>query len=255
MAIDHFLSKICQQHSSPILRIYGWEPYCISIGCHQKTDLIDFEKLHNESIDFVRRPTGGRAIYHAQELTYSFICPKRIIHHRDLYHLIHQLFADALNAIQFRVVLKTDNEKLGGLSHKANDFPCFIKSAQTEVQYGDKKLIGSAQKIYDQAILQHGSLLTGREHQRLPEFLNVSDYQLKVMQEEIIHKTICLSEISNGHINKEKIIKSIINQLESLRGISVNSRTLTPMEIESARKYEAQFSNPVVVGNTKFKSN
>jgi lipoate-protein ligase A len=165
-----------------------------------------------------------------------------------LYYLIHKLFADALNALQFRVVLKTDDEKLGGLTHNAADFPCFIKSAQTEVQYDNKKLIGSAQKIYDQAILQHGSLLTGIEHQRLPDFLNVSDTEINLIREEINHKTICLSEIKKSHINQEKIIKSLINQLESLRGISVNSKRLTQAEMDSAREYEARFSNPVEVG-------
>lgn len=230
MAIDYFLSTKCQSDDTPILRFYGWSPFCVSIGYHQKDELVDFEKLEQDGYDFVQRPTGGRAILHAEELTYSVIFPRNSIHHRQLYHFFHQIFADALKALDYPVELKSDNKKLGELTHRADDFPCFTKSAQTEVQYKDKKLIGSAQKIYQGAILQHGSLLIGKKHENLPYYLKVNRKTKDFIKKEIKEKTICLNEIKKNRISPEKIIKSIINQLELVRGISVNSKKLNELE-------------------------
>jgi lipoate-protein ligase A len=241
MALDHLLALNCQPEDIPILRFYGWSPYCVSIGYHQKKDLINFVKLKQDGCDFVQRPTGGRAIFHAEELTYSVISPRNYIHHKKIYHFFHHLFAEALNAIGYPVELKTDNEKLGALTHRADDFPCFTKSAQTEVQFENKKLIGSAQKFYEGAILQHGSLLIGKKHQSLPEYLKVNSQTKENIEMEIKEKTICLVEIKKEPISQEKIIQSIINQLELVRGISVNSRKLNKLELESAKGLKMSF--------------
>jgi lipoate-protein ligase A len=241
MAIDYLLRERCAEIETPILRFYGWKPSCISIGYHQKPNLVNFNYLKEEGIDIVRRPTGGRAIFHANELTYSISCPRSIMDHKDLYYYFHKIFADALLSWDYPVNLKTDNDELGSLTHQADDFICFTKSAHTEVQFAEKKLIGSAQKLYADTILQHGSILIGKEHQRLIDFLNVSPSEKTIIESEIKNKTICLHEIKLGYISQEKIIKSILEQLELVRGISVNSRTLTDAEIESAREYEKKY--------------
>jgi lipoate-protein ligase A len=244
MAIDYFLSENCRQDDLPVLRFYGWKPYCISLGFHQKWDLIDFDAIRRDGIEVVKRPTGGRAIFHAEELTYCIVSPGSALHHKDLYYFFHTVLADALRGMDYQVDLKTDNEKLGKITHQPNDFPCFTRSAQTEIQYNGKKLIGSAQKIYEGSILQHGSLLIGKNHQNLTRYLNVSTEEKKVIEKDIRDKTICLHEIKKEHISQEKIIKSILNQLELVRGISVNSRSLTYVEIQSAISIEKQFSKP-----------
>jgi lipoate-protein ligase A len=241
MAIDYFLSKMCKSNNEPILRFYGWSPYCVSIGCHQKNELIDFDKLKNSGYDYVKRPTGGRAILHAEELTYSVILPRKALHHRLLYKFVHQIFVEALKILGYAVELKTDNEKIAGLTHQANDFPCFTKSAQTEIQYLDKKLMGSAQKIYDDVILQHGSLLIGENHEDLPHYLEVDHNSKNLIKKEIKEKTTCLNKIKKSPISPEKIIENIINQLELVRGISVNSQKLAESEIESSKKYLTKF--------------
>jgi lipoate-protein ligase A len=245
MATDLLFADGCTSESVPILRFYGWEPYCVSIGYHQKPELLDYEKLAERYVEFVRRPTGGRAIYHAEELTYSVICSRDICDHRVLYQFIHQLLADALNALNYPVEIKADDEKLAGLTHKANDFPCFTKSAQTEIQYKNKKLVGSAQKIFKHSILQHGSILIGNEHEQLVEFLKVTPQEKDILKNEIREKTTCLEDIKKVGISQEKIIKSIINQLELVRGISVNSRTLSQDEIDSAKVYINQLNESI----------
>jgi lipoate-protein ligase A len=237
MAIDYYFSENCQSNDVPILRFYGWLPYCVSIGYHQKDKIIDFKKLKHDGYDFVKRPTGGRAILHAEELTYSVIVPRDLIHHRLLYHFIHQIFADALRTLGYPVELKNDNEKVSGLTHKADDFPCFTKSAQTEVQYKNKKLIGSAQKIFHYTILQHGSLLIGNKHKDLPSYLKIANEIKDSIKNEINDKTTCLNNIRQSRITPEKIIESVINQLELVRGISLNSGMISELAFNSIKEY------------------
>ena len=241
MAIDFYFASICHPYSTPILRFYGWSPKCISIGCHQRSDIINLSKLKQEGCDFVMRPTGGRAILHEAELTYSIITPKESIHHKDLYLFIHIVLSNALNRLGYPVEIKKDNEKLESLSHKPDDFPCFTKFAQTEVQYKNKKLIGSAQKLYSNAILQHGSILIGKAHEKLTLYLNIEASERKKIQKELSEKTTCLNNIKKSDISPELIMKTIINQLESMNNISLNFVDLNENELNTSEKYVQNF--------------
>ena len=77
MQIDSdLLENAIKEHSKePIFRLYGWKPACISLGRNQKDDFVDTEFLKENNIDVVRRLTGGRALLHDNEITYSFVCP------------------------------------------------------------------------------------------------------------------------------------------------------------------------------------
>ena len=70
-----FDMELVRNFSDPVLRIYQWEPYCISLGANQDFNSIDQQKTSAEGLDIVKRPTGGRAILHAEELTYSVVYP------------------------------------------------------------------------------------------------------------------------------------------------------------------------------------
>ena len=74
MAFDVFLAVQLQKKAIlPTLRCYGWSPYAISLGYNQDDSFFNRAKIENEGINIIRRPTGGRAIYHAEELTYSIV--------------------------------------------------------------------------------------------------------------------------------------------------------------------------------------
>ena len=87
MRLDNYFSHIANDKSNPVLRFYGWNPHCISIGYHQDQNIINDIRLGEDGFDIVRRPTGGRAIFHAQELTYSIVMPSLIMTHQQLFHL------------------------------------------------------------------------------------------------------------------------------------------------------------------------
>jgi lipoate-protein ligase A len=176
MVVDHLLAReYGRRLDKPLLRFFTWNPYCISLGYHQKATDISRKQCIEKGIDLVRRPTGGRAILHAEELTYSVIYP---FNNRDVsqfYKNIHIPFVQTLNQLgipasfekvqpDFRSIYKTDRSLL-----------CFATSAKHEVEIDGKKLIGSAQRIYENAILQHGSLLIGAFHEEIVNFLEIQE--------------------------------------------------------------------------------
>jgi lipoate-protein ligase A len=236
MAIDHHLATICHDYQAPVLRFYGWQPFCISIGVHQDISIVNVDHLNRDGLDLVRRPTGGRAILHAEELTYSVVVPRKLIQHKDLYYFFHRIFLKSLNALGYELSLKYDSEKLPGIKNTMDDFPCFTKSAQTEVQYNEKKIIGSAQKIYKNSILQHGSILIGKMHEKLADYLTGDNRLKEMVRKDIKERTISLGEIKKRVISQEKIIETITNQLEIVNNISLNFKDIQTSERAAAEK-------------------
>ena len=105
MSLDYYYSRLVEETNIPILRFYGWQPFCLSLGHHQTTTIIDRNMVDRKEIDIVRRPTGGSAIYHANELTYSFILPKSIMSHQQMYYMFHYILSAALNDLGLNVTL------------------------------------------------------------------------------------------------------------------------------------------------------
>jgi len=238
MALDNYFALDTKSDSDVIMRFYGWQPYCVSIGYHQKISIIDQKKLFDDEFDLVRRPTGGRAIFHARELTYSIISSKKYFHHQDLYLFSHRIIANALNELGYDLRLTTGMDRMPAIKQTAGDFPCFTRSAETEIQHNGRKVVGSAQKIYKNATLQHGSILIGNDHKNLIRWLRGNEEEIDAAQTELDQKTVCLNDIKKTEISSEKIITTVVKQLESLSHISVYFKELTSIERECSHSYE-----------------
>jgi len=101
MCIDLYLAQIVEASQIPILRFYSWVPYCLSLGHNQSSLDVNFDSIKSARIDVVKRPTGGSAILHAEELTYSFIIPKKNISHHSSYTFFHIILAKALKNLGY----------------------------------------------------------------------------------------------------------------------------------------------------------
>ena len=188
MACDYYLAESIMADSDYILRLYTWKRPAISLGYHQKLSDVDIEKCRKEGVDIVRRPTGGRAILHHQESTYCFIAPITAesgkAHLKSIYRSVHNALSKALNDMGFPVKFAEDNR----IRQKHNPL-CFASSAGAELELGGKKIVGSAQRLLDKAVLQHGSILTGPGHLRLPQYLNLSDDEREKMCGDLQEKS------------------------------------------------------------------
>jgi lipoate-protein ligase A len=142
-----------------VLRLYRWEPWCLSFGRHEPAlRRYDRDAIMARGLATVRRPTGGRAVWHADELTYAVAAPASAF--GDLaraYRLIHAMLQRAVQALGVRAVLAP-----AGMGSRPLDAgACFANPVGGEVMTATGKLVGSAQFRQNGALLQHGSLLLG----------------------------------------------------------------------------------------------
>ncbi|MCJ7552381.1 MAG: hypothetical protein MUO34_00730 [Ignavibacteriaceae bacterium] len=199
--------------SQVIFRVYRWKPYCISLGANQNFDEINIDKAKLNNIDIVKRPTGGRAILHSEELTYSVIYPidyNTSAH--DLYNQINLALKKGLisyNSLLSKIELEHQQPDFKQFYKEDKSAICFAVSAKSEINFNNKKLVGSAQRKLGRVILQHGSILSGDYHLKIADFLNLDEDRRIEIKNEIINSTIDLKSILNEEIDYSKLINSL----------------------------------------------
>lgn len=147
----------------PILRLYRWQPGAVTYGFHQRDEDFDHQAIADLGFDLVRRPTGGRAILHAEELTYSVVGASPSPLFGDSLHSCYMKINEAL--VTFLRDLGQAAEISGGEDRsETKQAVCFKSAGQHEIRVDGRKIIGSAQRRGDGVFLQHGSILTGPRH-------------------------------------------------------------------------------------------
>lgn len=160
--------------ASPVLRLYRWSPPAVSIGYNQRDLDFDGEAIRALGYDLVQRPTGGRAILHADELTYAVVGTSPSPLFGATLHETYQIINRAL--LRFLAMLGVEAEVSAGESREAQrSAVCFRSAGRHEIGVGGRKLIGSAQRRTGQVFLQHGSILTGTGHADLARCLARTD--------------------------------------------------------------------------------
>jgi lipoate-protein ligase A len=162
MAIDQALLERAETLDESWLRLYRWEPHCLSFGRHEPAlRRYDRECIAELGLDTVRRPTGGRAVWHSRELTYAAASPSRLFGSlRGAYLEIHRMLALALENAGLHVTLAPR-----GRAPNLEAGACFAEPVGGEILHRGRKLVGSAQLRSRSSFLQHGSILVADEQQ------------------------------------------------------------------------------------------
>jgi lipoyl(octanoyl) transferase len=156
MAVDLSLLDRTEEQYESWLRLYRWSPHCLSFGRHEPAARrYDVDRIQQLGVDTVRRPTGGRAVWHASELTYAITMPAdRFPSLRSAYLVIHDLLREALARIGVSGSLAPPTR-----TASLDAGSCFARPAGGEVLVNGRKVIGSAQLRRGSSLLQHGSIL------------------------------------------------------------------------------------------------
>ncbi|HXG45900.1 MAG TPA: lipoate--protein ligase family protein [Gemmatimonadales bacterium] len=156
MALDLALLEHAERTGHGIVRLYRWDPFALSFGRHEPAlRRYDRDAITRRGLDVVRRPTGGRAVWHARELTYAVAAPVGALGgHQESYHRIHRLIAAGLARLGAPVELAPARP-----AESPGAGACFASAAGGEITAGGRKLVGSAQLRQGGAVLQHGSVL------------------------------------------------------------------------------------------------
>lgn len=195
--LDEAIAKNLQE---PIFRFYGWSPACVSLGKNQKEDFVNRDYLSQLGVDCVRRQTGGRALFHDKELTYSYVTPVKVIPNGEniekSYMYISQILINIFNELGIKLTI-------GGCPrHITKNNYCMSISTGADLCWNGKKFIGSAQYRKNGYILQHGSILLDYD----------KDLILKIFNEPTDFKTI----VTLKEINSSLTIKDIISSFKKI---------------------------------------
>lgn len=173
MAVDHALLESVQRGGAPVLRLYRWQPACLSFGRNQHArQTYDAGDIAAAGLDVVRRPTGGLAVLHDQELTYCVLAPLDLMGGpRNAYHAINAALVAGLCELGVAAELATGGGRRDPRRMSAH--PCFHAPAAGEVTVAGRKLVGSAQRCEQGCLLQHGSILLSGSQRRVAALARV----------------------------------------------------------------------------------
>ena len=166
MAIDHALMDRARRTGESVLRVYSWAFPVLSLGRNQRArDVYDDAQLTQRGVSVVRRPTGGRALLHHREVTYSVTAPASTTEPLGAtYGRVNALLLEALAAIGVSAALANRSVR----SRMPTSTPCFAEPAKGEIVVDGGKLAGSAQWRDGGALLQHGSIIVDDDQVTIP---------------------------------------------------------------------------------------
>ncbi|MCE2802793.1 MAG: lipoate--protein ligase family protein [Gemmatimonadota bacterium] len=167
MSTDLALLAHTRSTGRAVLRIYAWSRPTLSLGRNERArGSIHAPALRAEGIEVVRRPTGGRALLHDHEITYSIAAPVGTMTLRESYVAINALLLDALARLGVAATaIARDPAERRAL--RPDGAACFAEPGEGEIVVGGAKLVGSAQWREEGALLQHGSILLGDDQPRI----------------------------------------------------------------------------------------
>lgn len=187
----------------PIIRFYGWNPACVSVGRNQSFENINIDFCRSNNIDIVKRPTGGRALFHDDELTYLFVSPVEYLNSGnsviESYKEISSGLIEGFKLLGLKIEI--GKNKKSDLKH---DY-CMMLTTGADLCYQDKKIIGSAQFRKKNYVLQHGSLMFSYDKEKINNIFN---------SETISDNIISLNEI-NKYMNKYDVIQALKKGFEN----------------------------------------
>jgi lipoate-protein ligase A len=235
MALDEAIATLVRKEGlPPVLRLYGWDRSSLSLGCFQKTSDVDVSYCVAHGIPIVRRPTGGRAILHGDELTYSLSAGIRSGHFSggllDSYRRIGAAFHLALRKLGLAAETKSQREKGRVL---AGSPLCFQSSSYGEILVNNKKVVGSAQKRWDDGLLQQGAIPYSHRGDEMEKILGPSNCG------SFLDCATGLRDVAPG-LDEDRLKGSIVSSFEEVFGIRFLPDRPSREELTLARRLEEE---------------
>ncbi len=244
MAVDEaILEAIGRSAAIPTLRLFSWEPACLSLGYAQPSSDVDMEQLSQHGWDIVRRPTGGRAILHTDELTYSVIGPgdePRLAGSvLESYQHLSLALLDALQRLN--IPAESQAQALPISQGNAKGPVCFEVPSNYEITVNGKKLVGSAQARRREGVLQHGSFPLYGDLTRIVQALTLHNRQEPIDPERrqnaaqrILERATTAENVLGYRIEWETAAEAFIGAFQDTLNISLNPQELSAEEKERA---------------------
>jgi lipoate-protein ligase A len=249
MAVDEaILESSLRSAVPPTMRLYGWDPPCISIGYAQSSRDVNFSYLEEKGWQLVRRPTGGRAILHTNELTYSLIgVSTQPQFQGNVLETYQRLSTGLLEALRLLGVEPDPPQKSELTDTESIQNPvCFEVPSNYEITVGGKKLIGSAQARRKSGFLQHGSLPLHGDITRIIDVIKFSkDTEINEARQRLSDHATTLEEVLGYRRDWWLATYAFKDAFQKSLKINLQEMRLTPAEGARAYKlYMEKYNNP-----------
>ncbi len=245
MAVDEaILEHIHRGESLPTLRLYSWNPPCLSLGHAQSFKDVDIARLQSHGWEVVRRLTGGRAILHTDELTYSVTGsaeePVLVGGVLESYNRLAQALLYAVHKLGLPVEMK--EHALTGEHAAQNLNPvCFEVPSTYEITVQDKKLIGSAQARKKEGVLQHGTLPLSGDLTRICQALVFKDESARERAaQRLLERAATVESVLGREVSWEMAAQALVEGFEAQLGIQFERGELSPSELKRAEELVAE---------------
>ncbi len=233
MAVDEAILEAVGHNQSPTtLRLYAWEPACLSLGYAQPFADVDVSRLQALGWELVRRPTGGRAVLHVDELTYAVIAPLSESRVGGTVLESYQRLANALvEALNMLGMCVTVNENSPAVPHTRANPVCFEVASAYEITVRGRKLLGSAQARRKEGVLQHGSLPLTGDITRILQVLSFQDEKSRnLAAERLLKRATTVENALERQVSWEEAASAIVTAFESVLALDLQPGDLTSDE-------------------------
>jgi lipoate-protein ligase A len=199
MAVDAHLLRLCEAGARHgFLRFYTWTRPALSLGFFERIETIDSESAERDGVEIIRRPTGGRAVLHGDDLTYAFVIPRQADHNlTSTYRVISECIIGGIALLGPQLDLERGSAGKTDLKHK----PCFGSTSRYEVVHRGRKLVGSAQRVGEKAILQHGSIPLGRTYLDVADYIACKESDRARLRAAVEGATCCLNDLVGSAVS------------------------------------------------------
>jgi lipoate-protein ligase A len=236
MAIDEAVAAaVAAKQSPPTVRFYAWDPACVSLGRNQSVASLDRARCGSLGYDIVRRPTGGRAILHTDELTYSLIAPDDHPLMEGMILAVYLRIAQGLLAGLRRLGLEAETAPETNRAGPDASAACFEVPSAYEIVAGGRKLLGSAQNRRAGYVLQHGSLPLTGDLVRLIECLAAADdAERAILRESLADHAVTVAQVLGREVSFDEATEAMAAGMAEGLGIALLPGELSAAERESA---------------------
>jgi len=245
MAIDAaILAAVERGEVPPTLRLFRWDPPCLSLGYSQPYSDINEKQLFSRGWDVVRRPTGGRAILHTDELTYSVIGPRTEPRLEgglmESYRRLSRALSASIEILGLEVQVYTGKNPLA-----VNQPVCFENPSEFEITVDGKKIIGNAQARKKEGILQHGTLPLTGDLTRITEVLQYGTPGEKDQAaRQLLKKAATVETLLGKKVSWDEAAQAFKTGFQEILNVKFIESDLTIKEEEQAAMLEkTQFGN------------
>jgi len=237
MAVDEALFLSASETGSATVRLYGFDPPTVSFGCRQTLEeAVDVASCRELGVDWVRRPTGGRALLHQHELTYSVASPAGGVFRgfgvRALYDSVSAAIRRALTGLG--IVLDPAEPEAARTREPALDVPCLALPGRHEITSGGRKIVASSQRRGRRVFLQQGSIL-----RRVDADL-WARVEPRGRPRASLH-AVGIDELMGEPVSRELLVSSLLLSFEELFQARAALSGLTRLEIERIRELRKKY--------------